>query len=127
MATIYLSSTYADLVAYRRLVIDALLGLGHRVLAMELYQAADDRPVDRCLRDVEASEIYVGILAWRYGHVPALDNPAQSSITELEYLHARSLNKPALLFLLHEDEPWPRRWMDPADTGRSGSWRETGA
>jgi hypothetical protein len=42
--------------------------------AMEDYVAADDRPVDRCLADVAACTVYVGIIAWRYGYVPAEGN-----------------------------------------------------
>src|SRR5689334_21972167 len=113
MTTIYLSSTYADLVPFRKTVIEALTSLGHRVLAMEQYLAADDRPVQRCLQDVGSSDLYVGVFAWRYGHVPAYANPTKASITELEYRHARALGKPTLIFLLHEDVPWLRKWQDP--------------
>lgn len=114
MATVYLSSTYEDLLPYRRVVLDSLLGLGHRVLAMEHGLAADERPLDRCLSDVASCDLYIGVFAWRYGHVPAVDNPNRSSITELEYRHARGLNKPTLIFLLHEDVPWLRKWEDSA-------------
>ena len=60
MATIYLSSTYEDFKDYRRAVLDALLGKsGHDVIAMEDYVAADSRPFDQCLKDVEKADIYL--------------------------------------------------------------------
>ena len=66
MATIYLSSTDEDLKDHREAVYDALRRLRHDVRAMEHYVATDQRPVDKCLADVAACDIYVGILAWRY-------------------------------------------------------------
>ena len=112
MTSIYISSTYADLVPFRRIVCDSLVSLGHRVLAMEHYLASDERPLERCLNDVASTDVYVGVFAWRYGHVAKQDNPMMLSITELEYRHARQLKKPLLIFLLHEDAPWMRKWQD---------------
>lgn len=60
MATIYLSSTYEDLKDYRRVVFEALRKAGHQVIAMEDYVAADQRPVEQCLADVERADLYVG-------------------------------------------------------------------
>lgn len=109
MARIYISSTYSDLVAAREAVHGALRKMQHQVVAMEDYVAADQRPLDKCLADVAACDIYVGIFAWRYGYVP----PNQvRSITELEFRQAQESRKPCLLFLLHEEAPWPRKLLD---------------
>lgn len=70
MATIYLSSTYEDLKEYRRTVYEALRKACHQVTAMEDYVAADQRPVDKCLKDVERADIYLGLFAFRYGYAP---------------------------------------------------------
>jgi hypothetical protein len=70
MATIYLSSTYEDLKDYRRAVYEALRKAGHQVIAMEDYVATDQRPVNKCLKDVELADIYVGFFAFRYGDIP---------------------------------------------------------
>ena len=113
MAKIYLSSTWADLVEHREAVYRALRQMRHDVLAMEDYGAADDRPLDRCLTDVAASDVYVGIFAWRYGFVPEGESRA---ITHLEYDHAGSAGLPRLVFLAAEDAPWPPNRMD-ADLG----------
>ena len=75
MAKIYLSSTYADLVDHRKAVYDILRKVGHDVIAMEDYVATDERPAAKCLADVASSDVYVGLIAWRYGYVPTEDNP----------------------------------------------------
>jgi len=88
VARIYISSTYRDLKDYRKVVYRTLRQMKHDVVAMEDYVAADERPLVRCLADVEASDIYVGILAWRYGFIPNKENPGRRSIIELEYRRA---------------------------------------
>ena len=107
MARIYISSTFEDLRDYRVAVDAGLRKLQHKVICMEDYVASDSRPLDRCLRDVAGCDVYVGILAWRYGYIPQAGNPDHRSITELEYRHAVSLNKPCLLFLHDPRQPWP--------------------
>lgn len=104
MATIYLSSTYEDLKEFRNAVYEALRKAGHQVTAMEDYVAADQRPVEKCLNDVEAAEIYIGLFAFRYGYVPPPqhDNPNGLSITELEYRRAETLKKPCLTFVAED-------------------------
>jgi hypothetical protein len=116
MANVYISSTYEDLKAYREAASRALQELRHNVRAMEAYVASDQRPVDKCLADVDWCNFYVGIFAWRCGFVPSANNPEQRSITELEYRRAVDQKKQCLLFLLHETAPWPPPLMD-ATTG----------
>jgi len=69
---VYLSSTYEDLKGYREAVFAGLAKAGLDVVRMEDYAAADERPLDLCLRDVAQSDIYVGLYAWRYGYIPPL-------------------------------------------------------
>jgi hypothetical protein len=118
MANIYISSTFSDLQDYRKAVYDILRRARHDVVAMEDYVAADQRPLDKCLADVAACDVYVGIFAWRYGYIPDKDNPERKSITELEYRKAAELDKPCLVFLLSEDTPWLPKFQDTA-TGES--------
>ena len=70
MTTIYLSSTYEDLKEYRKVVFDSLRKSGYQVTAMEDYVATDQRPVEKCLKDVAEADIYVGLFAFRYGYIP---------------------------------------------------------
>ena len=114
MTSIYLSSTHEDLKEHRRVVWDALVKSGYQVITMEDYVATDQRPVEKCLKDVAASDIYVGIFAFRYGYVPSTEhnNPKGLSITELEYRQAERLKKPCLLFVLREKADWPVDFND---------------
>lgn len=112
MARVYVSSTFQDLKDCRARVNKALRKIGHEDVAMEYYVAGSGRPVEKCLADVAGCDLYVGLFAWRYGYVPAEDNPEGLSVTEMEYREARRLGKPCLIFLLGEDAPWPRKLMD---------------
>ena len=96
---------------------------------MEAYTAADERPLERCLRDVAQSDIYVGVYAWRYGYEPPGEhgNPDGKSITELEYRKAESAKLRKLLFFAHPDTlaGWDDRFKD-ATTGGGRARQEAG-
>lgn len=116
MAKIYISSTYSDLEDFRERVYRVLRQLGHDVIAMEDYIATDQRPLHKCLDDVEGCNLYVGIFAWRYGYIPpAEDNPGQKSITELELWQAKGSGIECLLFLHDETAGWPPSKMDKGE------------
>src|SRR5215471_18275298 len=93
---IFLSSTSQDLAAHRQAVRDIIGRLGQFTLAMEHFgaRAGDAQTVSTEL--VASCELYLGIVAWRYGYVP----PGQiQSVTEAEYKEAVRLGIPRLLFL----------------------------
>jgi hypothetical protein len=115
MASIYISSTYSDLKEYRDTVYRTLRQMRQDVIAMEDYVATDQRPLAKCLADVAACDIYVGIFAWRYGYSPTKENPEGKSITELEFRHAAANKKTCLIFLLAEDYPWPPSLMEKGE------------
>jgi len=117
---VYVSSTYQDLKDCRHAVRFALQRMGLDDIAMETYTAGDERPVDRCLDDVRSVDIYVCVLAWRYGFVPA---GGSTSITELEYRTAGEAGIPRLVFVLDPDAPWPRSAMDK-DSSQIEAFRE---
>lgn len=106
---IYISSTYSDLKKYREAVYGVLHKMGLEVIAMEDYVALDDRPLQKCLADIEKCDVYIGIFAWRYGTIPG---KRDLSITELEYKHAKENDIPCLIFLLDDNAQWLPRYMD---------------
>ncbi len=118
MAKIYVSSTYRDLREHREAVYRALRQVEHEMIVMKDYVVSDQRPLERCLADVAASEIYLGIVAWRYGYVPEQNNPDGRSIIELEYREARRRGIPCLVFLLDEDALWAPGMIDRGEDGR---------
>lgn len=109
MFRVFVSSTYIDLNECREKVLKVLRRMGHQDVAMEYFVAEDQRPLDKCLRDVETCDLYVGIFAMRYGYIPSGHD---KSITELEYRTAREKGIPCLIFLLKEDVPWPINSID---------------
>lgn len=112
MARIFVSSTYVDLRDYRTEVMHVIRRMDHTDVAMEYYVAEDVRSVARCLADVAACDLYVGIFAWRYGWTPQKNNRDQLSITELEYRQAVRTGKPCLIFLVDPQTPWPLEFID---------------
>lgn len=112
MAKIYVSSTFLDLQDYRAQVERVIRRMGHEDVAMEYYVASDERPAEKCLADVAVCDIYIGVYAWRYGWVPAENNPRKLSITELEYREAENLSKLSFIFLLSDKQPWPLEFVD---------------
>jgi Domain of unknown function (DUF4062)/SIR2-like domain len=112
MARIYVSSTFKDLKECREKVRIVLKRMGHEDIAMEYYVAGDERPLDKCLKDVASSDLYIGIFAWRYGFVP---DGYDKSVTELEYRKAKESGKKCLIFLLNEEAPWPRNFIDKGE------------
>jgi tetratricopeptide (TPR) repeat protein len=57
------------------------------------------------LEMVDEADIYIGIYAWRYGHVPAGHD---ISITEMEFNRAVERGIPILVFTMHDDHPVTR-------------------
>lgn len=117
---VYVSSTFSDLEQHRAHLKHALEKAGYDVECMERYPAFDTRPADKCLTDVAACDVYVVLVALRYGHIPADNNPAGKSITEMEYDKAVETTRPKLAFMLDiddEDFGWPPKrgdkdWQD---------------
>ena len=112
MKKIYISSTYKDLLEERKTTDRAVRSLKHASICMEDYVACDNRPLEKCLQDVRQCDAYIGIFAWRYGHIP---KDCKKSITHMEYDEAGIVGIPRLIFLLDENAPWPRNKISKGD------------
>ena len=86
---VFISSTYKDLIDYRIAAIRAVEGTNYQASKMEVFGARPDEPSNGCLKEVEKSDLFIGIYALRYGFVA---EGADISITEMEYVHARKLD-----------------------------------
>ena len=111
MAKFYVSCTTVDLEQCRKSVCAMLKRGGHEVVSMEDYTAEGRPSLAKCREDVERCDYYIGIFAWRYGWVPPnapapADNAERKAVTELEYRHAKYLEKECLIFLLDEKAMW---------------------
>jgi tetratricopeptide (TPR) repeat protein len=107
---VFISSTYKDLIDYRAAAIRAVEGTNYQASKMEVFGARPDEPLDACLKEVEESDLFIGIYALRYGFIP---EGAEISITEMEYLHAKKLGKLIYCFILDEEnQPWLSKWIE---------------
>jgi tetratricopeptide (TPR) repeat protein len=101
--TVMISSTARDLPDHREQVRLACERAGfapHDM--MEHLPALNADAIDASLKMVAEADVYLGIFAYRYGYVP---DGHEASITEMEYDRAVELNKPRLIFFIHEDHP----------------------
>jgi hypothetical protein len=80
--TVFISSTYEDLKEYRRAIWDLLEKFNVNVRGMEDFGARRDSPLATCIAEVEQSDIYLGVIAFRLG---SIDSQSGRSFTQVEY------------------------------------------
>ena len=107
---VYISSTYQDLKEHRKQVIEFFnkktIKENFDLLSMEGYVADDIEPAMECIEDVKDCDIYILILANRYGFIPPKSNPGEISVTEIEYnTAAADPQKTILAFFADETDP----------------------
>lgn len=100
---VFISSTYQDLIDYRRKTAEAIERLGQQGVRMEVFGARPEGATDVCRDEIDESDIFVGIYAHRYGYIPP---GGDLSITEMEYHYAVEHKKPVFCFVVDEDYPW---------------------
>ncbi|MCM3922054.1 NB-ARC domain-containing protein [Frankia sp. AiPs1] len=71
---------------------------GDRVIDMEYFGARDADPADFCVRTVLSSDVYLGLIGFRYGSL--VTGRPETSYTELEFDTATRAGMPRLVFLL---------------------------
>ncbi len=67
---------------------------------MQYFTARDDKPADYCRRKVRESDVFVGLLGFRYGS-PVRDDESRSYV-ELEYGAAEEYGLPLFVFALSD-------------------------
>lgn len=98
---VFISSTHLDNAKRRELVHEAVLRAEMYPVCMERFTASDMPPVDTCQQRATDADIFVLILAHRYGSIP---EGHEYSFTELEYDSARRARRHCLIFVLSETE-----------------------
>lgn len=97
---IFISSVQAEFAGERQalhdyILADALLGKFFEPFLFELLPAKDQQADAVYLKEVEYSDIYLGIFGCKYG----FEDAAGISPTEREFIHATQLHKTRLVFL----------------------------
>jgi hypothetical protein len=99
---IFVSSTFEDLREERDIAIRTILEMGQIPVGMEMFSAGDEEQWELIKRQIDDSDYYLLILAYRYG---SMDGAV--SYTEKEYDYAVSTKVPVLSFVIANDAPWP--------------------
>jgi len=109
---VFISSTYRDNAKRRKVIFDAVQRAGMLPVGMELFAAKARPAVEVCESLARECDLYLGLIAHRYGWVPSVSEggDGESSITELEYQAARE--KPRLVLQIDLDQPFSREDVD---------------
>lgn len=98
--TVFVSSTFQDLQTHRKAVWDVLGKFDAAVRGMEQFGARTGTPLETCLLEVEQSDIYIGVIAFRLG---SIEPTSGKSYTQLEYERAAERSKEVLIYLVDEE------------------------
>ena len=102
---VFVSSTVRDLGQERSIVKEVLENSGVESFLSEEASSTASSPRDVCLDQITECDIFILIIGERYGYVPESDSTPGSpydgkiSVTEGEFLKARELLKPILVFV----------------------------
>ncbi len=102
---VMISSTSLDLPEHRKQIVEACLRQNMFPLRMEDLPANSDEAAEASLKMVEEADVYIGVLANRYGYVPQANNPQQISVTEMEYDLAVARKIERLVFVMDKSHP----------------------
>ena len=105
---IFLSSTSADLTAYREKASEAIQLLGHLPVQMETFTALPSDPVSECRAKAAEADATVVLVGHLYGDVPPPERggDGERSITWLEVEAAQRAGKPVFAFLVDPRAVW---------------------
>ena len=108
--SVFISSTTLDLRDHRAAVDAAIRRLEQRPINMDDFGSQPGGPVDVSLTEVGKADVFIGILARRYGYIPA---GKDKSVTEQEYDEAIKRGLPRLMYIVDPDHDWD--WPGKSD------------
>jgi O-acetyl-ADP-ribose deacetylase (regulator of RNase III) len=100
--TVFVSSTYSDLVEHRAAVKDEIARRDLLFRGMEHFGAdpSNSAPSAKIVEEVRKADVYIGIFGFRYG---SIDPNSGLSMTELEFEEAKVSDKPMFLYVMRDD------------------------
>lgn len=98
---VFISSTYVDLIDHRKVIWNLLENYEVNVKGMEAFGARKETPLETCLNEVNQSDIYIGIIGYRFG---SIEKNSGKSYTQLEYERAIKEKKEILIYLINEKD-----------------------
>ena len=117
LQTVFVSSTYRDLINHRIVVKDQIARRDMFFRGMEHFGADPSHlaPAAKIVEEVRNAEVYLGIFGVRYG---SIDQATGLSMTELEFNEAEASEKHMLLYIIHNDAPVKVCDIEPDPEGR---------
>lgn len=109
MLNVFISSTYDDLGVFRDEARKYVRAFGLNDIAAECWGGSPSPPAVEVEKAVRASDLYVGILAWRYG---SQVHGRPESFTEFEYDLAKEANLKRLVFFADPGGTWAVNQID---------------
>lgn len=106
---VFLSSTSLDLKEYREAACEVCKALELHAIDMADFDPGNPTGLETSLRELSRANVYVGIIAHRYGYIPTGHD---LSVTELEFDKAGSLKLDRLCFVIEQTAPWRGDWYD---------------
>lgn len=98
---VFISSTYEDLRAERKEIIENLLNAKYVPSGMEMFTASNEEQFKYIKKIIDDCDYYVLVLGGRYG---SINSETGKSFTEMEYDYAREKDIPILAFV--QDKPY---------------------
>jgi hypothetical protein len=93
--TVFVCSTYLDLIKEREAVLDGIRKLQLRHNSMEFFGARPAKPLEVCLSELRGSELVIVIIGQLYG---SIEDTVGLSFSEAEYQEAFRLGKRCLVY-----------------------------
>jgi len=106
---VFISSTYSDLVPFRERIWEVLSQLDIQILGMERFGARKTAPLQTCIDEVAKSDVYIGVIAFRFG---SIDRSSKKSYTQIEYEKAIELKKEILIYLFDSNGLIQPKYID---------------
>lgn len=114
--SVFISSTSDDLREYRAVVYDVIIS--HRMYPIDMrnFGSQPEDALKTSLKEVGNADIFVGIIAYRYGFIPP---ESDKSITEHEYDEAGRLGIPRLMYIVDPHADWPPEKVESGEIAQA--------
>jgi hypothetical protein len=109
MKKVFISSTFVDLIEYRKAAIDVVNRYKCVPISMEFFDSRSGDPETVCDKEITECDLFIGIYAHRYGYIP---EGGEKSITHLEYEQAKKEGKDCLCFVVNGKYSWPPDFIE---------------
>jgi hypothetical protein len=86
---------------------------------MEDLPATSDDAAGASVKLVDDADVFIAVIAHRYGYIPKANNPDQISVTEMEYNRAVARKIPRLVFIIDKNHPLTDFTISDIDKGES--------